>query len=208
MVAHQRHHLLGGVVKCSVCRWGLMGQVWRRKSLVGAPPIEVGVLGCHHLLEGFVEALCFIPPCRPSVRATLGLCCAYLCFSFLLTLVCPPRVLVSPQSSSSSQRLPGRWRTRRLLRSGYLVAGSLLCSGYLVAGGLYRLPLRSGYLIACEWMLSFLPVDALPPRLHSPSVGDHYANVSFFGRHSWLVFCGGGSPVYSCCSFVSLGFRR
>ena len=144
----------------------------------------------------------------PSHHAAPYLCYACLCFSFLLALVCPTRVLVLPQSSPSSQRLPGRWWICHLLHSSYLVNGGLLRSSYLVAGGLYRLPFCSGYLVACGWMLSFLPVDALPPRLHPPSVGDHCADASFFGRHSWLVFCGGGSPMYSCCSFVSLGFRR
>jgi hypothetical protein len=55
---------------------GLMGQVWVRKSLVGAPPNKVGVHGCHHLLESFVEALRFIP-------------------SRLLVLQLPPRFVLS-----------------------------------------------------------------------------------------------------------------
>ena len=64
---------------------------------------------CHHLLEGFVDALRFILSRRPSVGAAPRLCCACLCICFRLTLVRPHR---------------GCWSCRsRLLRSGYLVAG-------------------------------------------------------------------------------------
>jgi hypothetical protein len=79
------------------------------------------------------------------VRVAPCLCCACLCFCFCFALVRPPRVLMLLQSSSSPQRLPGRWRIR-----------PLLCSGYLVAGGYCRLLLRSGYLVArgfYRWML-------------------------------------------------------
>jgi hypothetical protein len=39
--------------------------------------------------------------------------------------------------------------------------------------------LRSDYLVTGGWMLSFLLVDALPPRLHPPCVGDLCADVFF-----------------------------
>jgi hypothetical protein len=126
-------------------------------------------------------------------------------------------VLVLPQLCISSQRLPSRWRIRRLLRRGYLVAGGYcsLRSGYLVAGGLCRLLLRSGYLVACGWMLSFLTMDALPPRPQPSSVGDHCADVFLLaGIVSQSVEVEVLSPlVYSCCLFVffvfvSLGFHR
>jgi len=128
--------------------------------------------------------------------------------------------------SPSSQRLPGRWRIL-VLRSGYLVAdgyGRLLVrSGYLVADGYCRLLLRSGYLVAlwmddvlsatATWSLAngccaFLPVDALPPRLHPPSDGDYCVDVFFLaGKVSWSVEV--EVPLlFSYCSFVSLGFRR
>ena len=60
-MVRQRHHLLGGIIKCSVRHWGLLGQVWGRKSLLVASPNEVGIHGCHPLLEGFVDALRLLP---------------------------------------------------------------------------------------------------------------------------------------------------
>ena len=135
---------------------------------------------------------------RYSCRSRSVVCYASVCFKLIFALICLSRVLVLPQSCISSQRLPGRWRTlspsppQRL--PGRLVDGC--CA------------LRSGYLVVCGWMLCFLPVDALPPRLHPPSVDDHCADVFFLaGLVSWSVEV--EVPLlFSYCSFVSLGFRR
>ena len=110
----------------------------------------------------------------PSLEALL-LATIHQCRSLLVlclpVLQFPPRFGLSTSGVrvavvvSSSQRLPGRRRIRRLLRSGYLVTGGygLLRSGYLVAGGHCRLFLRNGYLVACRWMLIF--PQRLPGRL-------------------------------------------
>ena len=65
-MVRQRHHLLGGIIKCSVRHWGLLGQVWGRKSLFGASTNEVGIRGCHPLLEGFINAPRLLPPRHSS----------------------------------------------------------------------------------------------------------------------------------------------
>ena len=133
------------------------------------------------LLEGIAGAL-LQHALRYSCRSRSVVCYASVCFKLIFALVCLSRVLVLPQSCISSQRLPGRWRT---------FSPSKRLPGRFVDG---CCALRSGYLVACGWMLWFLQVDALPPWLHPPSVGDHCVDASFFGRHSWLVFCGGGPP--------------
>ena len=63
---------------------------------------------------------------RYSCRSRSVVCYASVCFKLIFALVCLSRVLVLPQSCISSQRLPGRWRICRLLRSSYLVAGGYL----------------------------------------------------------------------------------
>jgi hypothetical protein len=85
-------------------------------------------------------------------------CYAYVCFELIFAMVCLPRVLVLSRSC--------------FIRSGYLVAGgyvaffaaatwsladivalSFVAATWLLADGCRAL--RSGYLLACGWMLSF-----------------------------------------------------
>jgi hypothetical protein len=86
-------HLPKGVAKGSVHRTGRWGQFWGKSPSCALFNV-VGV--------------CVLPSLRlhcwpPSAEAAPCLCCACLCFNFLLALVCPPRVLGLPQSSPSSQ---------------------------------------------------------------------------------------------------------
>jgi hypothetical protein len=56
MVERQRHHLLGGIVILLCSLLEVTGASLGRKFLLGDPRSEVGVRGCHHLLEGFIDA--------------------------------------------------------------------------------------------------------------------------------------------------------
>lgn len=58
---------------------GLSGQVWGRKFLLGASPNEVGVRGCHSLLEGYVDALRLIPRCSLALAGVAPSCVVLAC---------------------------------------------------------------------------------------------------------------------------------
>jgi hypothetical protein len=164
---------------------------------------NVGVCGCQFLPEGIAGAL-LQHALRYSCRSLSVMCYACVCFKLIFTMVYLPRVLVLPQSF--------------FLRSGYLVTGgyvaffavatwsladtfffaaatwlladtiafSFAAATWLLADGCRAL--RSGYLVACGWMPCFLPVDALPPRLHPPFVGNLCVDVFLLiGIVGWAV---------------------
>jgi hypothetical protein len=131
-------------------------------------------------------------------------CYAYVCSELIFAMVCLPRALVLPQpcflrsgylvaadTSSSSQRLPGRsW----ILSSSQRLAGrwrTLLPSPSQWLPGYLRMDVVLS--AAATWSLvdgccAFLPVDALPPWLHSPFVDDLLRRCISLGRHSrWAV---------------------
>jgi hypothetical protein len=103
------------------------------------------------------------------------------------------------------------------------VAFSFAVATWLLADGCRAL--RSGYLVACGWMPCFLPVDALPPWLHPPFVGDLCVDVFLLigivvGQLRWrfplrvflllvlLLFLYlsdfAGNPMITCESFVTV----
>jgi hypothetical protein len=114
---------------------------------------------------GFVGAL--LPPSHLFRRSVLCL----PCFSFLFALVCPPRVLLLLQSSSSSQRLPSRLQMLSSFSSSQRLPGRLriLLSSFFAAATRSLVDTVVSF-AAATWsladMLGFLPVDALPPWPH------------------------------------------